>query len=91
MTLPPQGLDDNAKFIIAGAINLYRESLRRIPNRVLLAPSDIDPLFAICEELIKPKPMAQLSIQPQMGDEERDEEEEQQLLTALEQKVERRA
>lgn len=68
MTLPIQTLDENEKFILAAAINLYIQARRRIDGRVLLSGQDIDPLFGICEELITKRPWS--AIQTPMTREE---------------------
>ena len=60
MNLPPNlreaidALESEAdsSFIIACAINLYSECLRRKAGRVLFGPKDVDDLFSMCRMLL---------------------------------------
>lgn len=93
MTLPPQSLDDNSKFIIAGAINLYIESRRRLDARVLITVEDIDPLLGICEELMTKRPWSKAKL-PEAREHKLSEEEQdavQMVTEIVTEKVERRA
>jgi hypothetical protein len=47
---------DHDRFLIAAAINLYLESLRRTSGRGLLVPSDIPTLFEMINILTSERP-----------------------------------
>lgn len=45
-------------YILAAAINIYSESIRRREGRILYGPVDVQALFTIMSTLIEPKPQA---------------------------------
>lgn len=44
--------EDDTAFIVAGAINLYSESMRRRVGRILYGPEDVRGLFGILSVLL---------------------------------------
>mgnify|MGYP001594947900 CR=1 FL=1 len=82
--------DANEAFIIACAINLYKESLRKISNRILFVADDIEPLFAIITELLKDKSFIASGTLPAGRAEALTAEEAENLLTVGGQVSERR-
>ena len=52
ISTPAESDDLDSCFIIAGAFNLYLESLKRRANRTHLGPDDIQRVFTICRILL---------------------------------------
>jgi len=70
-------------FIIAMAINMYSEALRRVSGRLLFNPSDVPRLFNICETLLT-RHETDLPIKSNGRSKQMTKEEEDALLKAIE-------
>lgn len=52
--------DTDTTYVIAAAINLYSETMRRKQARVLYGPADARRLLELCSLLLNPPPVEQL-------------------------------